>query len=434
MGHRTILSAVTLYDGIRPRQFDMSVVIEDGRIAAVVPPGTDPGPGRRVDLAGRTLMPGMTVGHWHGEFDNIGPPLFTGGPRAGTFIGTEKPPALLALQAAQSLEHALASGVLRVVSASCSNNLDVQMQMAMRDGLLTGADLTACSRHVLGTAEQEDRGQWWNSMAPVRDGVRRVGGNVFVDGVDQVVKAVRQEILFGAEIIKTYVDGGHGLDWTPTYQAISRDELQAIVDTAHERDVRVRAHVTNADTILTCIELGVDILDHCDFIDERCIEAMVRHGTVFVPSPIFGKLASAAGRGETPNLDDPADRGWLNLQKMLPLANQAGVTIVPGDDYGAMGMLHAPGVYGRELQIYADDFGIPVTDVLRWATVNGAQLAGVADDSGSIEAGKSADFLVLDGDPVENTALFTDPARHLRAIVRRGQVLKNDLCADFALA
>src|SRR3546814_13914129 len=106
----------------------MTVVIEGDRIAAV---GKDAAPeGRRIDLAGKTIMPGMTVGHWHGEFVDIGPPTFSTG-RGGVFLGTEQPPAILALQAANAMRNALMSGVMRVVSGSCSNNIDVQMKMAV---------------------------------------------------------------------------------------------------------------------------------------------------------------------------------------------------------------------------------------------------------------------------------------------------------------
>lgn len=428
MGQRTIFTSATLYDGRKSKQTRMTVVVEGERISAIHPDRPDLGSGRRIDLAGKTIMPGMTVGHWHGEFVNIGPPMFASG-RAGTFVGTEQPPAILALQAASALRSALMSGVLRVISAACSNNLDGQMKMALEARLIEGADIVPCSRHILGTADQEDRGQWWRSPAPVCEGLRRIGGNVFADGVDAMVRAVRQEILFGAEIIKTYIDGGHGLDWTPSYRSISLSELRALVDTAHGRDKRVRVHVTNKESILKCIEAGVDILDHCDYLDEQCIEAMVEHGTYFIPSPVFGKLASSAARGERLDPANPVDRTWLNLLEMVPKANAAGVRIVPGDDFGAQGMLHVPGVYGRELEIYVRDFGIPAEDVIRWATANGAQMALVGHESGTLEIGKAADLIVLDGEPGEDIGILCDPARYLKLILQRGRFVKDELCS-----
>src|SRR5687768_16281435 len=129
MGQPTIFTSATLYDGRGAKQTGMTVTVEGRRIVGV-DRSSGPAEGRKVDLGGRTIMPGMTVGHWHGEFVDIGPPTFSSG-RGGTFLGTEQPPAILALQAANAMRIALRSGVMRVVSGSCSNNLDVQMKMAV---------------------------------------------------------------------------------------------------------------------------------------------------------------------------------------------------------------------------------------------------------------------------------------------------------------
>jgi imidazolonepropionase-like amidohydrolase len=426
MGERTIFTSATLYDGRETKQTGMTVVIEDGRITGVDKTG-GPAEGRKVDLGGGTIMPGMTVGHWHGEFVDIGPPTFSSG-RGGTFLGTERPPAILALQAANALRIALQSGVMRVVSGSCSNNIDAQMKMAVEMGLVEGPHITPCSRHVVTTSDYEDRGQWWRSAAPVKDGIRRIGGNVFADGVPDIMKAVREEILFGAEVIKILPNNGHGFEWTPTYRGLSSAELRAVVEAAHERDKRVRAHLTTKESILECIEIGVDIVDHGDFIDEECIEAMVKHGTYFVPSLMFAKMVCYAGQGRKPDPANHGDRAWLNMIDMLPKANAAGVKMVPGDDYGAQGMQHAPGVYARELQIYVEDFGIAAEDVIRWTTANGAEMALLGQQTGTIEPGKSADLIIVDGDPGADISLLTDTA-NLKAIIYQGRFVKDELAA-----
>jgi imidazolonepropionase-like amidohydrolase len=428
MNQRTSFTSATVYDGRNPRQSNMTVLVEDGRIARVDKGAATTG-GRRIDLGGKTILPGMTVGHWHGEFADIGPPTFSHG-RGGTFLGTEQPPAILALQAAKAMRTALMSGIMRVVSGACSNNLDAQMKLAVDSGLIEGPHVTACSRHVVTTADYEDRGHWWKPGALAQDGIRRIGANVFADGVANIARAVREEILFGAEIIKILPNGGHGFDWTPTYRGLSSAELRSVVDTAHERDKRVRAHVTTKESILECVEAGVDIIDHGDFLDEECIDAMVKHGTFYIPSMLFTKLFSRAGQGLQPELSKSGDRAWVNLMEMLPKANSAGVRIVPGDDYGSQGMAHALGVYACELQVYVDDVGIPATDVIRWCTANGAELANLGDQTGTIEPGKAADFIVVDGDPGLNIGLLTDPGRYLKAIVQKGRFLKDELGAS----
>ena len=424
MNQRMTFTSATLYDGVNDKQTGMTVVVDGQDIVAV---GRDVSPGAtdlHYDLGGRTIMPGMTIGHWHGEFVDIGPPYFDR--RGGLFLGTEKPPAILALQAAAALRTALYSGILRVIGASCSANLDAQMRMAIDSGLIEGPHVTPSSRHVVTTGDGEDRGLWWCSPAPVQDGIHRFGHNVFADGPDDLTKAVREEILFGAEVIKIIPTGGHGFPWSHKYRGLNSRELATIVNAAHERDARVRAHVTTKESIMECIEVGVDILDHCDYLDEKCIEAMVKHGTYFVPSQLFATLVSPAAKGATPDLSNQADRAWVNMLEMLPKANAAGVKIVTGDDFGAQGMPHALGEYARELKLYVDAFGIPAEDVIRWTTANGAEMALVGESTGTISVGKKADLLVVDGDPGDDIGLLCN-VDNLKMIIQRGHVVKDEL-------
>lgn len=415
-----------IFDGRGVTSEGQTLVVEGGRITGV---GQADAPShvRTVNLGGKTVLPGMTVAHWHGEFVDIGPPTFSSG-RGGVFLGTEEPPALLALCAAKALNFALMSGVTRILSGSCSNDLDWQMKVAIERGLIDGPHLTPCSRHVVTTGDYEDRGHWWKAPEGFYNGIRRVGGNVFADGPAELAKAVRQEILRGAEIIKVLPTGGHGFELLPAYRGLSRAELEVVVNTAHERGARVRAHTASKASILECIELGVDIIDHGDGIDDECIEAMVKKGVVFVPSMLFTKLVSYGGAG-APTPGKQLDEAWDNMRVMLPRANAAGVTMVPGDDFGGQGMAHGPGVYARELMVYSDDMGIPVADVLRWATYNGA-CAGLAEaDYGSIEQGKVADLIVVEGNPLEDISLLTNPLANLKAVMKQGKLLKDELGA-----
>lgn len=420
----TALINARIFDGKGVSLAGRTVIVEDGLIRGIGA-GDPPSHAAIIDLKGRTIMPGMTVGHWHGEFVDIGPPLFSSG-RGGVFVGTEEPPALLALAAATSLQTALMSGVTRIVSASCSNDLDGQMQSAMQRGMFDGPHLTACSRHIVTTGDYEDRGHWWKTHDRAYDGVRRVGGNVFADGPDQIAKAVRQEILRGAQIIKIIPTGGHGFEMVPGYRGLSLAEMDMVVRTAHERGARVRAHVTSASAILECLAVGVDIIDHADGMNDACIEAMVKKGTTLVPSMLFAKLVSYGGVGQ-PRPGRDADAAWDNLKVMLARASAAGVNIVPGDDFGAKGMAHALGVYARELLVYQDDMGIAPEDVLRWATFNGAKLTFDDKTNGSIEEGKDADLLVVNGDPVANLALLLNPEENLDAIMLAGRFIKDRL-------
>ena len=420
-----LFTNVNLFDGHGLRGQGMAVLCQDGKIKAVDRDGQFPAGQKRLDLGGRTLMPGMTVGHWHGEFVSIGPPMFAEG-RGGVYLGTELPPALLALAGANALRIALNSGVTRVVGGSCSNDLDAQLKMAVEHGLIVGPHITAASRHVVATADHEDRGVWWRSDPPAHHDVRRIGHNVFADGPAAFCKAVRQEIWRGAEIIKLVPSGGHGYGWSSRYRGLNKAELNAAVTAAHERDARVRAHTSTKEVILGCLEAGVDIIDHGDYMDDSCIERMVKQGTIFCPSLLFTKMVSHTG-GPDHDEADQHDRAWTNMKTMLKRANEAGITIVPGDDYGAMGMEHAEGIYARELAVYVYDYGIAPVDVLRWATLNGAKLAGREGSSGAIIPGADADLIVVNGDPVANIDILSRPDEYLDIVMLGGRYIRNRL-------
>ncbi|HEX3979678.1 MAG TPA: amidohydrolase family protein, partial [Acidimicrobiales bacterium] len=113
-----------------------------------------------------------------------------------------------------------------------------------------------------------------------------------------------------------------------------------------------------------------------------------------------------------------------DMAEILPKANAAGVRLVLGDDYGAIGFPH--GSYGEELAYYSDEIGIPAMDVIRWATKHGAELMGREHELGTVTEGKLADLLVVDGDPGHDVSLLSDRA-NLVAIMKGGRLVKDRL-------
>ena len=162
---------------------------------------------------------------------------------------------------------------------------------------------------------------------------------------------------------------------------MSRDELATIVATAHERGAKVRAHVADRAMILECIELGVDVIDHGDEIDDEIIEKMVAAGTFWVPSLVYlwslFEVGYAKRFGVTPEL-------YEHVRTMLPRAQQAGVRILVGDDYSGVfrtlleddPLDHQVGNYGREFGFYAEIDGLSPAEVLTWGTSQRRAAAG----------------------------------------------------------
>jgi imidazolonepropionase-like amidohydrolase len=205
------------------------------------------------------------------------------------------------------------------------------------------------------------------------------------------------------------------------------DELDAVVEATHHRGKKVRAHVTATPYILKCIETGVDLLDHADRMDARCIDALAAAGTGVCPSLYLTRAILdriAADR----RADEPFFRAmqadYDNMCGMLPAAEGAGVNLLVGDDWGTAMTPH--GDYIKEMELYVNEVGIDALDVVRWATRHGAEAMGLGDDLGTIAQGKLADLLVVDGDPSSDISVLAD-TDNLLCIMKDGLFVKRTI-------
>ncbi|MDO9489182.1 MAG: amidohydrolase family protein, partial [Sphingomonadaceae bacterium] len=165
---------------------------------------------------------------------------------------------------------------------------------------------------------------------------------------------------------------------------------------------------------------GIDIVDHGDGLDQECIDRMLEKDVFLVPSIRYPYEACKIWSG---SLIDEMRRGMDEMIEILPVANRAGLKITLGDDYGAQPLDH--GTYGEELEFYVKVAGIPPLDVIRWATKFGGEMVA-GDELGTIAAGKLADFIVVDGDPVANIGLLGDASNFL-AIAKGGTLYASRL-------
>jgi len=203
---------------------------------------------------------------------------------------------------------------------------------------------------------------------------------------------------------------------------LTREELEAAIETAHQRGAKVRAHIANKLTITAALELDIDVVDHGDGLDEECIELLLKKDAFLCPSMLWPyRMGEAYDVPYAQTLKAECEA----MMKILPLANKAGVKILTGDDYGG-GAVLPHGAYADELDFYVNMVGIPALDVLRWATRNGAALMDRAGELGEIKPGMIADLLIVDGDPVADIKLLTDE-QNLLAILKGGRFEKNML-------
>jgi len=406
---RLILTNANVLDGENPAMPGRAVVIDGERITAVSasPPARAP-EDQVVDLAGRTVMPGMVTCHFHSTYHELGS---TTAP-----YGNEYPPAYQALLAANNLGTALRLGYTGVVGAGGANDVEPGVKRAIEDGVVVGPRFVPSGRELSTTGHANDGSPWYWGL-PSTGSVR------LCDGAEGFRLGVREEIKRGAEIIKLFVTGGHGVTAPKDRMEMTRDELAAAIETAHSRGALIRGHIVNKRAIMLAIELGIDIVDHCDELDDEVISALVERGTFVVPSLHFPKVFLERFGSGLGFAADAIKSDLEHMYEVLPKADAAGVKLLLGDDYGAVGFAH--GTYGGELELYAREAGFSPLDLIRWGTRNGAAVMRRSHDLGSVEPGKLADLLVLDDDPSADITVLS--RRPPAAVLKGGAVVAGAL-------
>jgi imidazolonepropionase-like amidohydrolase len=400
-----------IFDGTVILPGKRAVALEGNRIASISEqPGREAG--EVIDLGGMVLMPGLITCHFHSDFFKF--TLAQG--LAGDPLGKELPPGVLMAIGVRNCRVLLESGFTGYIGASCGHDIDAQLKLAIAEGVMAGPRIRACSAHIGTTGDLNDSKKWWRRM-------ETPGTDVFADGPDELRKLVREFTRRGAETIKIFASCGHGFP-SKTVRNMDSDEIASIVDAAHGRGAKVRAHVADKAMIMECIDLGVDIIDHGDEVDEEVIEAMAKAGTFWVPSLIYPKCLLELGWAE------PGTQAlYDNVRRFLPQAHKAGVRILIGDDYSGVfrdvldddPLDHEIGRYGREFAYYAGIDGLSPADVLAWGTRNaGAALLDGQDRLGVIEPGALADLIVVDGDPLADLTVLARPEKGLKAVIRDG--------------
>lgn len=415
---RIIFRRVNLIDGFGPARPGVTLVIEGDRIS-IVSAGQDISARDKdqvFDLAGKTVMPGMCIGHFHVEYDGLG--RFP-----GVNLGTERPPGVVMAYAIKNARIALHAGYTSAVGTACIYDIDVNLVMAMEEKVCEGPRLVPCSPHVVATGAHFPATPWWLEA-------RNLGlEQGQCTGPDEFRKFIRQQIARGVKMIKILPSGGHGFPSTKGRRNISLDEMQAAVAAAHERGAWIRAHVNYPDQILECIEAGVDLIDHADELDDACIEAMAKHGTYYVPT-IGMTIMTIRWDESKPWLDFmqyyPRDEQYIvKMSALLQKVQSAGIKMLIGDDYGPKYGFSSD-LWGRELNMFVDEIKLAPLDVIRMATSNGAHFFG--NETGVVAPGRLADLLVLDFDPLKDgLRRLSDPDASLLAVMKGGEFVKNRL-------
>ncbi|HEU5323486.1 MAG TPA: amidohydrolase family protein, partial [Methylomirabilota bacterium] len=395
---RLHLTNLRLVDGTgAPARDGASLVIEGDTIVHAGPLAAADAPssaGAQVmDLGGRTVVPGLVEAHLHLSYNNV---------KAVADLDLNCPPEYSTLVSAKNAELALHCGYTAARSAGSVHAVDVALKRAINEGLIPGPRLLAAGRDICATGGMAD----WN---PSYLKLGMEGLALVADGPDQIRAAVRRVIKDGADVVKCYVGGDALLPHTPIADCTyTLEEVRTLVDEAHMRGRLVSAHVRGERSSAVAARAGVDSIEHATYASDETLTLIRDQGLTLVPGlrylhsivengPRFGITEEVIGpsglRDEIKQASDTYRR-----------ARDLGIRMCPGGDFGFAWCPH--GEYARDIQVFVDVIGFTPLEALTCATRSGAELMRMADRIGTLEAGKLADLVLVDADPLKDIAVL----------------------------
>jgi imidazolonepropionase-like amidohydrolase len=382
---------------------DQTIVVTAGAISSIAATSATPKApqDREIDLRSMTVLPGLIDVHTHLTMDTNFDPYH----ELSTSIAKS------ALIGAHNAKVTLEAGFTSVRNVGAEGYADVDLRDAIDTDLIAGPHM-----QVSGPALGITGGHCDDNLLPFQ--FHAVGGGV-ADGVAAVQHKVRENIKYGADLIKICATGGvlsKGDD--PQASQYTLEELKAIVADAHRLGRRVAAHAHGAQGILWATQAGVDSIEHGSYMNEEDIAAMKSHGTYFVPTAYLVDWIQV--NGHLPpiyyqKMLDVAAVAKSNAKKAIA----AHVKIALGTDAA----VYPHGLNAHELQVYVEQFGMPPLAAIQTATLNAADLMGWSDKVGALETGKWADIIAVKGDPLRDIKLL----QHVSFVMKSGVVYKHEV-------
>ena len=384
---RTLYAGASIVDGTGADPAVADIVAEDGRIAEI---GSGLDADDRVDLGGKSVLPGLFDCHTHVVVSSI-----------DTMRLLQTPFSYRFFQAAHNLEATLRIGITTVRDAG---GADLGVKQAVEDGIVNGPRMHISLSMISQTGGHGDgwmpSGGTIKALLPSHPGVPET----LVDGPDEMRAKVRELIRMGADVIKVATSGGvlSPRD-KPTHAHFRPEELEVLVEEATAAGIFVMAHAQAAPGIKNAIRAGIRSIDHGIYLDDEAIALMLERGTWLVPTLVAprGVIDAADAGASIPEASVAKARDVVETHRAsFAKAVDAGVKVAMGTDSGVT----PHGNNLRELQLMVEGGMTPMQAIVA-TTRSAAELMGLEEELGTLEPGKRADLVVVDGDPLDVATL-----------------------------
>ncbi len=384
----------SVFDGKRRKLEEHGVLVEKERIKRVAPMGEFAGfDGEIIDTSGGTLLPGLIDCHVHlvycGEAD----------PKSHLI---KNDPGETVINALSNAQASLRSGITSLRDLGGRDYLEFAVRDACNSGKQQGPTILAAGKMICMTG---GHGNYFGRIA---------------DGRDEVIKAVREQIHAGSDVIKLMATGGvmtPGVN--PEDAHYTEDELRAGVEEGHRFHKVCASHAQGTAGILNAVRAGMDSIEHGIYLTDECVTEMLDKGVYLVPTlSALLNILNNAENGIQEFVIEKSLRLKERHQQSVKMYYQAGGKLAMGTDAGTPFNLH--GDNPQELQ-YMAELGIPPVDLLAGANVNAADLLGLKD-RGRISDGAYADLLFVKGDPLKDISAVADSANHMM-VVKNGKTV-----------